>query len=85
MKLMFPSKCCASFIFEINEKLHQPVQGAKDAVKYAVPHTVVLEHESLYKGASSFHDVRKNIKELSTNDTSRYPKVVKIAPNHGCQ
>ena len=37
------------------------------------------------KGAGSFHDVRKTTKELSTNNTSRYPKVVKIAPNHGCQ
>ena len=37
------------------------------------------------KGAGSFHDTRKTMKELSANDTSRYPKVVKIALNHGCQ
>ena len=37
------------------------------------------------KGAGSFHDIRKTMKDLSANDTSRYPKVVKIAPNHGCQ
>ena len=37
------------------------------------------------KGAGSFHDIRKTMKELSANDTSRYPKVVKIAPDHGCQ
>ena len=29
------------------EKWHQPVQGAIDVVQYAVPHTVVLKHESL--------------------------------------
>ena len=40
---------------------------------------------SVLKGAGSFHDIRKTMKELSANDTSRYPKVVKIAPNHGCQ
>ena len=38
-----------------------------------------------FKGAGSFHDTRKTMKELSANDTSRYPKVVKIALNHGCQ
>ena len=37
------------------------------------------------KGAGSFHDIRKTMKELSANDTSRYPKVLKSAPNHECQ
>ena len=36
-------------------------------------------------GAGSFHDVHKTMKEFSTNDTSRYPKVVIILPNHECQ
>ena len=49
MKLMFLSKFCASFIFPYQkEKLYQPVPGAIDAVQYAVPDTVVLEHGSLY-------------------------------------
>ena len=38
-----------------------------------------------YKGAGSFHDIRKSMKKLCANDTSRYPKVLKIRPNHGCQ
>ena len=37
------------------------------------------------KGAGSFHDIRKSMKKLCANDTSRYPKVLKIGPNHGCQ
>ena len=37
------------------------------------------------KGAGSFHDIRKTMKELSANHTSRYPKLAKIAPSHGCQ
>ena len=41
--------------------------------------------ENTYKGAGSFHDIRKSMKELCANDTSRYPKVLKIGPNHGCQ
>ena len=38
-----------------------------------------------HKGAGSFHDIRKSMKKLCANDTSRYPKVLKIGPNHGCQ
>ena len=46
--------------------------------------TIALEVPSI-KGAGSFHDIRKSMKKLCANDTSRYPKVLKIGPNHGCQ
>ena len=39
----------------------------------------------VFKGAGSFHDIRQTMKDLSANNTSRYPKVVKIAPNQWCQ
>ena len=74
--------------------------GTQILGQYQVPHvgTVVplftkghfYEHgleKSVFeiKGAGSFHDIRQTMKDLSANNTSRYPKVVKIAPNHRCQ
>ena len=47
--------------------------------------TVMWAEYMLDKGAGSFHDIRKSMKKLCANDTSRYPKVLKIGPNHGCQ
>ena len=56
--------------------------GEGDVVPGRSPQvTIVLDA----KGAGSFHDIRKSMKKLCANDTSRYPKVLKIGPNHGCQ
>ena len=37
------------------------------------------------KGAGTSDTPSQTKEELSGNDTSRHPKVLKIGPNHGCQ
>ena len=37
------------------------------------------------KGAGTSETPGQTKEELSANDTSRHPKVLKIGPNHGCQ
>ena len=38
-----------------------------------------------FKGAGTSETPGQTKEELSANDTSRHPKVLKIGPNHGCQ
>ena len=59
--------------------IFRDVTGGTDTRK------IVNNRSHIAKGAGSFHDIRKSMKKLCANDTSRYPKVLKIGPNHGCQ
>ena len=70
-----------------NQKLWPKVDFGEFHHVYPLEHFrwVALRYLWVYKGAGSFHDVRKTMKKLSANDTSRYPKVVKFGPNHGWQ
>ena len=40
---------------------------------------------SIVKGAGAFEAPGQTMDELSAIDTSRYPRVLKTGPNHGCQ
>ena len=67
------------------------IVGYPDMIR--LPATVVTEAwgveqitcRSVFKGAGTSDTPSQTKEELSGNDTSRHPKVLKIGPNHGCQ
>ena len=76
------------FVFVFGTFLHNIVHCQicfhHDEEKY-LTNVKVHTFQGQSKGAGTSDTPSQTKEELSANDTSRHPKVLKIRPNHGCQ